>query len=194
MGSFGEGLAKFQRNRRVWETRRATPTLVNEAPLGARVTIRGTIKGETLLRTPITQANAVAYVARIEELFFLPGHDKPLARPIATDERHVAFLVVDEEGRSIRVEETAATMGDPPVDVGDRAVRDRNRELDAMTRGLDPKALVLLERHLAPDDRVLVTGLVAEGADVVLTGYRDAAGKMKTLRGTDDEPLVIVTA
>jgi hypothetical protein len=199
VGSFGEGLATFQKNRTIWETRRATPTPVAAAALGARVTVLGVVDGETLLRAPITHANVVAYIARIEELVRIPGDDKPLSRPIAAEEKHVAFLVVDDEGRSIRVEDGPATLGDPPVDTGDRAVRRGNRELEALARkggvkGSLPDELVLLEHRLAPGDRVRVTGIVGEGANVVATGYRDAAGKMKTLTGTDDAPLIIVKA
>lgn len=198
MGDFGDAVQTFRCNRRIWEARKSTPTLLRDARLSTLVTIVGFLEADTSLRAPLTLAPCIVHRIRVGER----REDFDMVQVFANGGGRVPFVVVDDEGARVRVgAEEEAIVGPTLVDVTDTALvygdndvlgevigrANAARAIDAATR----KVGVFFEDRFVAGERILVRGFLEETTELVAAGYRDAVGRVSRLRATPDHDLVI---
>lgn len=119
VGDFGDAVQTFRCNRRIWEARKSTPTLLRDARLSTLVTIVGFLEADTSLRAPLTLAPCIVHRIRVGER----REDFDMVQVFANGGGRVPFVVVDDEGARVRVgAEEEAIVGPTLVDVTDTAL------------------------------------------------------------------------
>jgi hypothetical protein len=196
MGDFGNALDVFRANRRIWETKIAPTTLVRDAHERSLVTIAGILAGESTLRAALTLEPCLAYRIRCGER----RDDLGMTQFFATEGARAPFVVVDDEGGRVRVDDAELLIGAAFTDVSEVAmVEEGNGVLPALigpklaTRAIDVarrRRGVFLEDRFVPGERVVVRGFLEETTEVVIAGYRNAVGRALRLRATD-HPVVL---
>jgi hypothetical protein len=204
---FGSEYPAFASRRRIWSARRARAVSSQHLVVGQCAKVAGAARvHEHVLTTPFTKRPALACRARMFEKATEQdprGDEVEVWKPAVDGVLSVPFVIEDGEG-SVRIDANAAILVTTEDFVNEHPhVNDENPELRAFLRRHGVLTTLymgiagdhrFLEAVLSPGEPVEAWGRVSETASVATAGYRDAAGRTKTITGTPDDPCVLLVA